>query len=268
MAVADFLHAHFFFPSYTVTPQGFGEKGKLRELDLKTHSSKIIEELREQWARFMERGFQFQGEDIKLEHRSYERQNEECKEVGVPRIKVQPQPKIGSAAKAMHERGERTDRMELIEEVSRDNAKLKAIEAEEKALELEIERLESLQNLTIPKSCVGTHIIDDHVNQRSYQGTRVYAQRTFDWLIEHHSDEPMLESLFDDFELLLDGPRPEETKVPELPPEPNIGDLFEAVAMHIDRMQLRARPRPQHVKKSRLRNDRGRSEPVMTRFER
>lgn len=247
------LHAHFFFPSYTVTPEGFGAKKKLRDLDLKTRSSKMIEELREQWARTMEQGFVFQGDEVKLEHRSYKRQG----------LTAEAQPKIGSAARAKDLRGEKTDRMQLIEAVRNRNEQLTKIEVEEEALKAEIERLESLQNLSLPESLVGTHTIDDHVNQRSYKGTHVYAQRTYEWLAKHYGDEPMLSDLFEDFELLLDGPRAEEEKIPELPPEPSIGDLFESLAMWIDRLELRKRPRPHHVRKSARPSSRSRSSPLM-----
>jgi hypothetical protein len=230
------IHAHYFFPTYTVTPQGFGEK--LRELDLKTQSSKVIEELREEWARIMERGFELQGDDVQMEHRSYKRQKG---------IDKKPEPKIGSAASGMHARGEQTDRMKLWNEVRADNARGDEMTVEEKALRDEIDRLEALPNIKLPKRLVGKHTIDDNVNQCSYEGTHVYAQRTYEWLTAHFTDEPMLTSLFEDFELLLDGPRPLEETIPELPPEPNIGDLFESIAMWIDRLQLRKRPRPHYA---------------------
>lgn len=177
------IHAHFFFPSYTVTPQGFGKKEKLRDLDLKTKSPKIVEELRQEWAHCMERGFKMQGDNAaKIEHRSYERQYKEKHYNNLPCIKRLPQPKIGSAARAMDERGETTDRMKLLQEVERHNERLEQLEAEEKALQAEIERLEALPNTRIPARCIGIYTVDDHVNQRSYPGTHAYAQRTYDWL--------------------------------------------------------------------------------------
>lgn len=232
------VHAHFFFATREVTPEGFGKK--LRELDLNTRSSKIIEAMRKEWARCLEHAFKLQGDhDIKIEHRSYKRQG----------INKEAQPKIGAAAHAMHARGEQTDRMKLFEEVERHNELIDELEAEEKALEAEIERLEALPNTRLPKRCIGSYTIDDHVHQRSYLGTHAYAQRTYDWLTEHYGHESMLTGLFEDFELLLDGPSPEEEKIPELPPEPTISDLFESIAMWIDRQELRKRPRPHYARK-------------------
>lgn len=253
------VHAHFFFPTREVTPDGFGKK--LRNLDLNTRSSEIIEALRKEWARCLEHAFKTAGQhDVKMEHRSYKRQG----------IKQQPQPKIGSTAKAMHERGESTDRMKLFEQVDQDNQTLGKPDAEEVALQKEIDRLEALQNTPLPKKCVEKHVIDDHVNQRSYTGTRAYAQRTYDWLSEHFSGESMLSELFNDFELLLDGPTPEEEKIPELPPEPTIGDLFESIAMRIDRLELRKRPRPHYERKwkAQQRQERTRGSPLLAGLER
>jgi hypothetical protein len=250
------LHAHIFLPTREMHPLGMGNK--LYMLDYNKISKDEVEGIREHWARELERGFTQQNEEVEFDHRSYER----CG------IKKEAQPKIGNAAYAMDLRGEETDRMRLLDAVQNHNAHLRKIEDEEKALESEIERLENLQNLPLPKSCVGTHVIDDHVNQCSYFGTHVRGQRTYDWLTENHGDEPMLESLFDDFELLLDGPRPEEEKIPELPPNPTIGDLFEAVSMQIDRMELRTRPRPQYARKSKQKQGRQLRTPAMVGLDR
>lgn len=97
-----------------------------------------------------------------------------------------------------------------------------------------------------------------------------YAQATYDWLSEHFSGEPMLSELFDDFELLLNGPAPEEGKIPELPPEPTIGDLFESIAMWIDRLELRKRPRPHYERKWREQQgqERTRGSPLLAGLER
>lgn len=248
------IHAHFFFPTYTVTPEGLGEKGKLRDLDLKTQSPKIIEELRAEWAHSMERGFKHQGDfETHIEHRSYKRQYIESIENGIEVAVREAQPKIGNAAHAMHKRGLETDRMKLFSEVEFQNKRhekeFEAVQAEEKQLLDEIERLEALQNMPLPSHCIGTYTKDDHVRQKSYIGTHAFAQRTFDWLTKHHYGEPILAGLFEDFELLLDGPIPEEEKIPELPPEPTIGDLFEGIAMWIDFLQLRKRPRPHYARK-------------------
>lgn len=241
------LHAHVFMPTREIHPWGMGNK--LYMLDYDKLAAEQIEGIREHWARELEKAFTMQNERVEFDHRSYERRG----------INKEAQPKIGPAAHAMHARGEETDRMKLFDVVARHNKHLDELEAEEKVLEAEIERLEALPNTRLPERCIGSYTIDDHVRQRSYLGTHAYAQRTYDWLTEHYGEEPMFAGLFGDFELLLDGPSPEDEKIPELPPEPTIGDLFESIAMWIDRLELRKRPRPHYSRKWEQQHGDGRS---------
>ena len=231
------VHAHFFFPSREVTPEGFGRK--LRELDLKTRSSEIIEELRAEWARCLDHAFGIQGEnEIKMEHRSYARQG----------LKKQPQPKLGTAAHAMNQRGDSTERQELFERVQQDNRELEIPDPEELSLRKEIARLEEIKNTPLPKKVTWSETVDDHQKQRKFDAIYANGQRTQSWLKKEFADEPSLGSLMDDFSLLLAGPRPEEEKIPNLPMKPTVGDLAVAIQAYIDQLELRIRPRPQYAR--------------------
>ena len=63
------LHVHITVPTREVTSQGMGIK--LSELDDLNHSRHEVNEMRREWARTMERGFQKQGENIEFDERSY-----------------------------------------------------------------------------------------------------------------------------------------------------------------------------------------------------
>ena len=246
------LHAHVFLPTREIHPWGLGNK--LYCLDYGKLAKQEIEGIREHWARDLEYAFTLQNEKVEFDHRSYERRG----------IKRKPQPKIGNTASQMEQRGQSSDRMKVWNAVQQDNERLEKLAKEQERLKAEIDRLGALPNKTLPDRCVSSYSKDDHVNKCCYTFTQAHAERTYEWLKENYESEPMLESLFNDFELLLDSPRPEEETIPELPPNPTIGDLFESVAMQIDRLELRTRPRPHHARKWAEQQERSRGSPVLS----
>lgn len=230
------LHAHYFVPTREVLPSGFG--AKIRQLDIKTRSPHEIEELRKAWAECLDKGFSMQGDDMKMEHRSYARQG----------IKRKPQPKLGKAH-SMAQRGVNSERMELYLAVKNQNEiydKLIGLRSDE---EMSINYVNGIMNTPIPKHCIGRDVFDDHVNQRCVITTYVSALKTLNWTNERWPDEPCLTGFREDFSLLLDRPRPEEEKIPDLPKDPTVEDVFLALFHRISALELRTRPRPQNSRK-------------------
>lgn len=113
-------HAHMLMSSRRITPEGFGEKA--RELDDREHGPAEVEHIRSEWARLANRALEKAGQQITIDHRSFQRQ-------GVNRI---PTLHLGASANALERRGIQTrigDRNRSAQVV---NARVKALEKMER----------------------------------------------------------------------------------------------------------------------------------------
>lgn len=114
-------HAHLLMSSRRITQEGFGEKA--RELDdMKVRGPVEVEQIRAEWARLANRALEKAGQQITIDHRSFQRQ-------GVNRI---PTLHLGPSANALERRGIQTrigDRNRSAQVV---NAKVKALEKMER----------------------------------------------------------------------------------------------------------------------------------------
>lgn len=114
-------HAHLLISSRRITPEGFGEKA--RELDdMKVRGPVEVEQIRAEWARLANRALEKAGQQITIDHRSFQRQ-------GVNRI---PTLHLGPSANALERRGIQTrigDRNRSAQDV---NARVKALEKMER----------------------------------------------------------------------------------------------------------------------------------------
>lgn len=89
-------HAHILMSSRRITPEGFGEKA--RELDDHERGPIEVEHIRAQWARLANRALERAGQDIQIDHRSFEAQG----------INFMPTIHMGPSASAMERRGVQT----------------------------------------------------------------------------------------------------------------------------------------------------------------
>ena len=109
-------HAHLLVSSRRIRPEGFGEKA--RELDdMKVRGPVEVEQIREEWARLANRALEKAGQQITIDHRSFQRQ-------GVNRI---PTLHLGASANALERRGIQTRIGDRNRSAQVFNAKVKAV---------------------------------------------------------------------------------------------------------------------------------------------
>lgn len=97
-------HAHVLTSTREVTAQGFGEK--TRALDVKATSAALIEEIRGQWAEMTNRHLAEAGHQVRVDHRSYERQG----------VETTPTAHIGSESLSLARHGVELDRVQAWRE--------------------------------------------------------------------------------------------------------------------------------------------------------
>lgn len=114
------FHVHMLVSARRITPNGFGEK--TRELDDRERGPAEVEHIRSEWARLANRALEKAGQQITIDHRSFQRQ-------GVNRI---PTLHLGASANALERRGIQTrigDRNRSAQVV---NARVEALEKMER----------------------------------------------------------------------------------------------------------------------------------------
>ena len=226
------LHVHITVPTREVTPQGMGVK--LRELDDLNYSRHEVNDMRREWALAMERGFKQQGENIEFDERSYAKR-------GIDRI---PEPKIGPAANAMHERGLYSDRWALRDEVRAENESyapyLQECEVAQAALEKNILNLERLSDQKLAGT--GCLIEESYWVPPSWQKRfHLDINKTLDHLEKLNSKVPVFEELQDDMYMLKKRYNAEldfEPKIEDVPADISIEDLFMLISQEISNYGL------------------------------
>ena len=113
-------HAHMLMSSRRITPEGFGEKA--RELDDREHGPAEVEHIRSEWARLANRALEKAGEQITIDHRSFQRQ-------GVNRM---PTLHLGASANALERRGIQTQIGDRNRSAQVVNARVEALEKMER----------------------------------------------------------------------------------------------------------------------------------------
>jgi hypothetical protein len=221
------LHVHITVPTREVTPQGMGVK--LRELDDLNYSRNELNEMRQEWARAMERGFKQQGENIEFDERSYAKR-------GIDRI---PEPKLGPAANAMHQRGLYSDRWALREKIRAENKSclpyLQEAKVAETKLEENIRNLEKLSNQKLTgTSCLieGTHWSTPLPEKRYY----LDISKTLEHVEKLNSKVPIFEELVTDMRMLQKRCYAEldyEPKIEDVPVDTCIEDLFMLISQEL-----------------------------------
>lgn len=213
------LHAHITFPTRETLPDGFGKKIEI--LDDLHRSRKEITELRSEWARTLEVGFKWQGENVQFDARSHEKR-------GINRI---PQPKLG-CAHAMHARGLHTERMELFEAVEEQNRKIEAAEQAIERLEKNISTLEKFTSVNLDKiGCI--HREDYYDGSAWKQRHHLDLGSTMNFVEELAQKMPVFESLQIDMERLKQRCNHDldyQPKIEEVAPDTTLEDLFPMIA--------------------------------------
>ncbi|MGJ8650855.1 MAG: MobA/MobL family protein [Opitutaceae bacterium] len=236
------LHVHITVPTREVTPQGMGVK--LRELDDLNYSRNELNDMRKEWARAMKRGFEQQGENIEFDERSYAKR-------GIDRT---PEPKLGPAANAMHQRGLYSDRWALREEIRAENKSclpyLQESKIAQTKLEENIRNLEKLSNQKLSgTSCL---IEESHWSPPSWK-TRHHLDisTTLKHVEKLNSKVPIFEELITDMRMLKKRCNAEldyEPKIEDVPTDTCIEDLFILIGQELSNFGLararRGRERP------------------------
>lgn len=213
------LHAHITFPTRETLPDGFGNK--IRILDDMNQSRKEIDELRKEWARTLEVGFEWQGENVQFDARSYKKR-------GINRI---PKPKLG-CAHAMHARGLHTERMELLEAVEEQNRELEMLEQTIEPMEKKLSTLKKLASTNLMKiGCVRKEEYWD--GSASRQRHHLDIDSTMNFVEDIAKKSEIFSSLFEDMTRLkrrcndnLDF----QPTIEEVPPDLTFEDLYPLIA--------------------------------------
>ena len=114
------FHVHMLVSSRRITSKGFGEK--TRELDDRERGPAEVEHIRSEWARLANHALEKAGQQITIDHRSFQRQ-------GVNRI---PTLHLGASANALERRGIQTRIGDRNRSAQVFNAKVKALEKMER----------------------------------------------------------------------------------------------------------------------------------------
>ena len=114
------FHVHMLISARRITPNGFGEK--TRELDDRERGPAEVEHIRSEWARLANHALEKAGQQITIDHRSFQRQ-------GVNRI---PTLHLGASANALERRGIQTRIGDRNRSAQVFNAKVKALEKMER----------------------------------------------------------------------------------------------------------------------------------------
>lgn len=120
-------HAHILMSSRIITPEGFGKK--VRKLDSRDDGPAEVEHIRAEWARLANRALERAGENVQIDHRSFQRQG----------IKRMPTCHLGPSASAM-ERKRREKGKGEIPRLVQQNDEIQAINAKAAELELKLEQ--------------------------------------------------------------------------------------------------------------------------------
>lgn len=114
------FHLHMLISARRITSKGFGEK--TRELDDRERGPAEVEHIRSEWARLANHALEKAGQQITIDHRSFQRQ-------GVNRI---PTLHLGASANALERRGIQTRIGDRNRSAQVFNAKVKALEKMER----------------------------------------------------------------------------------------------------------------------------------------